>query len=835
MSRGGTSFGIGTVRVDLTANTVEFKGGFDQALKLIDQYQSRVRVATNESQKSGRMIGAAGRGAAEGWTMLKAAITGVVAILGARQLVGAFRQTAEMVENIGLVSRRLGLTTEKTSELRFIADQANVPFDQMAKMAKTLEVRLSEIAKTGKGEAAAALKELGLQTAFATGKLSTLDKSLPAVARAIENISDPGRRLRLAEQLFGDRNGQAFIDLIGEAGSFLEMYAVQAERARRLGVVFDKDTVGDISEMNNSIKMIGEAWTGIKVKVLKEIAPFVAEASQSVASIMAAAPKMMLRTVDLVREAIRKPGIDEVGPTRHHYALQLFENLGNAGKDFIVEAFEGAFRIVVAGVPVFVNEFMDALTSETGQRMLSWVQKLPLLIAKAYNKAQLAANESLGIFSGDKKMLQDRIDAVDNEMRLMDRVKTGADVTRLIEDTISKIDQQQARIQEAIAKSRETNGYLYDLGADNADVNVINAKHQLLELERYLERLRTLQEDYESYQSDRVSRDANLKNQFQGLDNKVFKATLDDVGNRLRESGRKFLGAADDVLGFTQAVSETSVKLEDVKATLGDVGVAIDMATPPPSARDRWKEFGEGVRLALDKMNTELDDFTALGERATETAVRGFGNEFASALFKAEGSVSKFASNAVDAFGNVVQSVAEMIVQFSLMRAVTAGLDYVYGSFNSSASQARWLQTTRTVGMPTDRVQAANGAMVGRGGDVIRAANGAMITSPTLMGMPSGTQVLMGENPSADGELMLPVYKDGEGYAIRGSGGGTTVNVYDYRSGSSDPVNVQRRVGAGGEAIVDIMIGRSIERYFSSGRGDGMMQQAFGVKRAARS
>lgn len=65
--------------------------------------------------------------------------------------------------------------------------------------------------------------------------------------------------------------------------------------------------------------------------------------------------------------------------------------------------------------------------------------------------------------------------------------------------------------------------------------------------------------------------------------------------------------------------------------------------------------------------------------------------------------------------------------------------------------------------------------------------------------------------------------------AIEGGGGGVKVNIHNYGGGE---VETRERTGPGGEAEMDIFIGRKVNAHIASGQADGAMAQRYGLQRA---
>lgn len=761
------------MRVDLTANSVEFRGGFEQAAAFAEKFAGRMEKTKRDVVKSGSEISVAGTIASKGWATLRNVVTGtigaVVAYAAAGRVVKAFKQTADMVENIGIVARRFGQTTEEVSSLRFTLEQANIPLETGVRLAGFLQRNLSEAAETGKGATFKAIKDLGLVGELSSGKLRKTGDALGIIAQRLLLIKDAGRRESLAGAFVGDRSAAELVQLITDGGGYLQNYAVNAERARRLGVQFTADQVEKITEMNDAIDRIGEAWEGLKTKVLVDVAPFVTELADKAAAGIAAIPKMISRVANLVRAAVSKPDPNAVGPGMHEYALQLFSDFGQSIQDIIVESFQGAFRVVMATGPVFVNAFGDLIESDLGARVYGFIQKLPYKVAVGVNRALQVALEVPHDLLGGGPMAGETKQFWDFFQGNIDAAKTEID----------QINKEIKAEQDTPGRDR---GMLYQM--------------------------RTLS-DYPK-----------------------LKYVLEDVKSRVTEAGRRFLSAADGVLGFTSAIGDTSMEV----LGLTDALEGLDAVLPE---RNRWEEFTGGARRVLDQMIAQADDFDQLGGNIMGKTITGISEGWTDALFQADVSLSNFGSRMLKTLGDVGQMVAKVAVQFVIMRAVTAGFDYLWpGAASAAGRYTSWQASGAPNYVPGPMNPSIGGSGYrgavwnhGSGGMAAYGAGGVHV-GPTALSMPSGTHVLVGENPTSQGEFYTPAYKRNGGWVVKATGG-VQINVFDNRAGG-DPVQVREAEDPNGMRRIDVYIDDRVDRYMQSGRADVGQRSAYGVSRRAR-
>src|SRR5690554_4306600 len=144
-----------------------------------------------------------------GGTITGAAIAGVASITAAVAAgVAEFNRMRTEIDATAKSARKLGLTFDQLSDLRFAADIEGIANIDTAIQRATR--RISEAA-AGKGAAQGALAELGLSAE----KLNQLnpEAQLEAIAQAFQQVENDADRLRLAVKLF-DSEGADMVRLL---------------------------------------------------------------------------------------------------------------------------------------------------------------------------------------------------------------------------------------------------------------------------------------------------------------------------------------------------------------------------------------------------------------------------------------------------------------------------------------------------------------------------------------------------------------------------------------------------------------------------------------------
>lgn len=196
-------------------------------------------------QGAGSGLGAVGTGLGAMGTAGLAAAAGIGAVVaGFSAALAAARVAVEEMDALGDVSERLGIAVEPLQELRYAFSQNGVEANTFDMAMQRLTRRMGEIALTGKGEAKAALEELGIAVTDSTGRVRTMEEVLPEIADAMAGVTDQSRRLSLAQKLF-DSEGVALVSLLQQGSAELERFR---REARELGIVMDERLVASAGE-----------------------------------------------------------------------------------------------------------------------------------------------------------------------------------------------------------------------------------------------------------------------------------------------------------------------------------------------------------------------------------------------------------------------------------------------------------------------------------------------------------------------------------------------------------------------------------------------------------
>jgi hypothetical protein len=208
---------------------------------------------------------------AQGDKLLSAIKTGFAGIgiaFGLSHIAGLVQGVASMADSAVKASAKLGITVEAVQELGYAAKLSDIGQGELEGGLNRLAKGLDDVAQTGKGPTADALRRLGVS--FADLKGHTLDENLGTIADAFAKMPDGAKKAAVANDVFGRNLGSKFIPLLnGGAAGLAEL----REEAQRLGVVVGDEAARKFEEFNDNQTRLSETWRGLKVQVVTALLP----------------------------------------------------------------------------------------------------------------------------------------------------------------------------------------------------------------------------------------------------------------------------------------------------------------------------------------------------------------------------------------------------------------------------------------------------------------------------------------------------------------------------------------------------------------------------------
>ncbi len=200
---------------------------------------------------------------------IAAKATAGAAVAAAGSLALVYNQQAAVIDQTAKFADRIGISTEALTQFRHASELTGVGAKNLDMSLQRMTRRIAEAA-TGSGEAAPALKQLGLD-AQALGQM-TPDQQLYTLADAFTQVESQSERVRLAFKLF-DSEGVGMVNMLAGGSDGLR---TMADEADRLGITLSRIDAAKVEMANDSMYKVGVTTTALKQEITTQLAPIVA-------------------------------------------------------------------------------------------------------------------------------------------------------------------------------------------------------------------------------------------------------------------------------------------------------------------------------------------------------------------------------------------------------------------------------------------------------------------------------------------------------------------------------------------------------------------------------
>lgn len=186
---------------------------------------------------------------------IKSKIGGVgtfLAAAGVTAAIGAVRDAASAIAEIGVEARKAGVDIKSFQELKYVAEQNKIGIDALADGLKELSLRADEFIVTGGGAAAESFQRLGFNASQLKEKLKDPSALFTEIIGKLERL-DKAAQIRILDEIFGGAGGEQFLQLI-KAGEKGIRDTIKA--AHDLGLVFETEMVEKAAEVDRKFNAL---------------------------------------------------------------------------------------------------------------------------------------------------------------------------------------------------------------------------------------------------------------------------------------------------------------------------------------------------------------------------------------------------------------------------------------------------------------------------------------------------------------------------------------------------------------------------------------------------
>lgn len=274
---------------------------------------------------------------------LSSALTKVagVGIAAATAIYGVTSSFAHAGDDIDMMSRRLGLTTDQFQELSYAAKLANVDQETFNGAMGKFSKGIAESA-AGTGEALVGFNALGISVRDSSGHIRKMDSLLPEVADKLKGIQSQSLRNAIAAKIFG-REGAKLNDIFVSGSEGLKEMAAEAHR---VGAVMSPDDIKLAAQFDEGFKSIGSTLLMVRNIIGAALAPTVLNLGKTLQT-------YILDNKDKIKAfasafAERLPGIlDQIWKTLQSVGQALMPVIRLVG--WLADTF-GTTAVVIAGL-----------------------------------------------------------------------------------------------------------------------------------------------------------------------------------------------------------------------------------------------------------------------------------------------------------------------------------------------------------------------------------------------------------------------------------------------------------------------------------------------------
>lgn len=180
-----------------------------------------------------------------------------------REIFNLSREVSNLGGEIVRSSKELGISTDEFQKWRYVAKMADLDITQFSMGMRFLISKIYDAAK-GSQEASAYFEAMGVDINELTKNGTNLSEIIGILSDKFATWKDGTAKLDYAINLFGQRSGQAFINLLNMGRKGIEGLM---EEFDRLGYKIDPETLEKLAKMEDQLKRFQFAWENLKIQL----------------------------------------------------------------------------------------------------------------------------------------------------------------------------------------------------------------------------------------------------------------------------------------------------------------------------------------------------------------------------------------------------------------------------------------------------------------------------------------------------------------------------------------------------------------------------------------
>lgn len=248
----------GGLYLELTTNLQKFAGEMNLAGGSVDRFGARVSTSIGGAESRFRSLHQAIGGGLASLGRYQALAVGRIAgafglTIGGGALIRGVKDAIGSVAELGDTADRVGASAERLQVLRQALLLNGGAAEDADSALEKFNVRVGQLAQTGSGPAADAMKALGLSVRDASGAIRSNDSIFDDAIMRLSGVQNGAQRSALAVDLFGKEVGPKLATLAGQGAQGL---ADVERNMRSLGSLMSNESVAAAQAIDDKFNEI---------------------------------------------------------------------------------------------------------------------------------------------------------------------------------------------------------------------------------------------------------------------------------------------------------------------------------------------------------------------------------------------------------------------------------------------------------------------------------------------------------------------------------------------------------------------------------------------------
>ncbi len=245
---------IGTVLIDVKADTQKLVTGMEQAQRKVEQ--------TSQAMKNA-VLGVA---------------TAYLSFEGVNAFTSMIKGSIDAADSLSEVAEKLALSTNELSRLEYAAGFAGVSIGQLDAAMSAMIRRTGNFKSDGTGAAVKAMEALGISVEYAKEHFTDTNTTFNLLIDRLSKVEDSTLRTKIAQDLFS----KSAAGIVRMANMGAEEIKRLGDQGERLGAIISDEFADQAGAVNDQLDRLNHAFGGVSNTLASEFAPMMISSAESI-------------------------------------------------------------------------------------------------------------------------------------------------------------------------------------------------------------------------------------------------------------------------------------------------------------------------------------------------------------------------------------------------------------------------------------------------------------------------------------------------------------------------------------------------------------------------